>query len=507
MSHNAIVRQEAGCDGCGVCVAACPQLVYAPASRGEPPRLAHPERCFGCLACEEECPRRVLRVHRLPAGMSLAELPPPGLGLDRERPYDLVVVGAGPAGLGAALRGRALGLTVAVLDRLPSPRRAHHPDGGLLISAPDLYRLTDTGHGLRLAELDLQLPADLVVEELTDFWFAGPSGQRTARHGRTDVRFPVIDKDRFVEALAAAAVDRGATLAWNTRACEIGPPDPDGLRRVALADGGEVVARVVVAAEGIGGWLAEAAGLPVNARTQAWSVAPYVSLPPLARPTGEAGFAVGEGPGRAPGELLPYLAYLSTGPHATHVSAGPLITERFPRATRPSTTVLADFAAQDPLLCGLLGERPDLAAGHVDGCRVRLREVPGTFVGPSLIAVGDTITTCGMITNVLALKTGDLAAQVAAAALREGGATAARLAGYGRQVRKLSIFRGLPWMSSLLCAGLELPRPRLDRLFDLLRPLPLGLVQAGRVAPLVRFYLRILPTLLRDRELRRFLIP
>ena len=53
MSHNAIVRQEAGCDGCGVCVAACPQLVYAPASRGEPPRLAHPERCFGCLACEE----------------------------------------------------------------------------------------------------------------------------------------------------------------------------------------------------------------------------------------------------------------------------------------------------------------------------------------------------------------------------------------------------------------------------------------------------------------------
>src|SRR5512145_2838366 len=98
--NNVIIRNEAQCDGCGVCSASCPQMVYASPIKKIAPAIEHPDRCFGCMACEEDCPKHAMHVYRLPAEMEIEQLTEPGRGLEDGTVYDLVIIGAGPAGLG-----------------------------------------------------------------------------------------------------------------------------------------------------------------------------------------------------------------------------------------------------------------------------------------------------------------------------------------------------------------------------------------------------------------------
>ena len=137
-----------------------------------------------------------------------------------------------------------------------------------------------------------------------------------------------------------------------------------------------------------------------------------------------------------------------------------------------------------------------------------LRRIPHTFVSAGLIAVGDTITTCGMMTNRLAMKTGDLAARAAHEALEKNDASVETLRLYDRKVLKIKMFQGLAWMNNILIqAPMELEPERDDMLCDKLKPLQLGRVQAGETLPLLAFYLRALPTILFDGPTRRYLLP
>ncbi|MBI5500272.1 MAG: 4Fe-4S binding protein [Deltaproteobacteria bacterium] len=504
--NNVIVRDDARCDGCGACVRNCPQLVYEQAKPKTTPAIATPERCFGCLACEEDCPHGALRVHRLPRDMTRDTVPAPGTGLDGERTYDLVVVGAGPAGLGAAIRARMLGLSVAVIERLPSPARSHHPDGGLLFIPPDAYRSTDGPDGLHLDDIDLAFPKELVRERLHDFMFMGPRGQSTRARDRDWKGFPLVSKDAFVECLAHRALERGAVIAYNTRATGLERKDGGPVTGIETDAGLTLRGRVTISAEGVTGRLAAKAGVPLNERPVCWAFAAEADLPPLAKPTDEAGFFVDAAD---PDKRLPAgVGYWSSGPTVTHVAWGPMQKGKARVLARPVSELLVELAAKDPRVHARLGEPLTVDPDSIDGCRVFGRRMPGTSVGDGLIAAGDAFTTCGMMTNVVALRSGDLAAQVAAEALQRNDVSTASLRAYDARVRKIQMIKGMGWMHNLLLqAPFELRADKLNQLYDKLGTLRLGKMMGGGVAEVILFYLRNTFFLMRRKDLRPYLVP
>lgn len=98
--------------------------------------------------------------------------------------YDLVIVGAGPAGMGAAAEARASGLSVLVLDEQARPggqiyrsiesRRSHYVRLGI-----------DPAKGLDLADRLRQCGADYRAE--ASVWFVAPTGEVAfSVHGRAE---------------------------------------------------------------------------------------------------------------------------------------------------------------------------------------------------------------------------------------------------------------------------------------------------------------------------------
>ena len=504
---NTIQLNPSLCDGCGICQATCPQLVFSQPERKAVAVIEHPENCYGCMACEEDCPQHAIQVFRLPEGMTADEVPAPGQKLDSNHVYDLVIIGAGPAGLGAALRARILGMDVAVIERLPSHKRVHHPDGGLLF-AKGIYTTEHKDKGLWIKELDLHITADMIQEWLQDFLFIGPSGQSTTKRTKPWEGFPVVDKHAMLASFAQKAMNRGAIFAYNTRAYKISAPDSAGIRKVEIDSGRMISGKVIICAEGITGNLLEDAGMNVNQHKIAWSIAPYADLPPLPNPRMDVAFYCASGPGRTTEDRLPYLAYMSSGPHATHIAYGP-IQKQYTRIPNVSATdILMDFIRNDSYLQQHLNGNISVDDISWDGCRVYVRKIPDSFSAQSLLAVGDTITTCGMLTNMLSMKTGDLAAQTAFEALRKNDTSAQTMCTYDNRVRSIQMFSGMTWMNNLLIkAPLELDRNQLDQLFDTLAKLPLSRLQSGEIMPLILFYLSIMPKLFTNPVMRSYLVP
>lgn len=116
-----------------------------------------------------------------------------------KREFDVVVIGAGPAGMSAALGLRAQNLRVLVVDEQPAP-------GGQIWRAVETMAATDTGRllgeeyraGAALAERFRQCGA--VYEPQTQVWQI-ESGWHVymTRNGRAEV----VRADRIVLAIGA----------------------------------------------------------------------------------------------------------------------------------------------------------------------------------------------------------------------------------------------------------------------------------------------------------------
>ncbi|MFQ5691378.1 MAG: NAD(P)/FAD-dependent oxidoreductase [Gemmatimonadota bacterium] len=109
--------------------------------------------------------------------------------------FDVVVVGAGPAGSLAALRLARAGHNVALLDRASEPRT----------------RIVCSGIVGREAFQRLDLPREAVRDTLRRARFFGPSGARVDFEPRDPMAY-VVDRTRFDAALAERAVAMGARL-------------------------------------------------------------------------------------------------------------------------------------------------------------------------------------------------------------------------------------------------------------------------------------------------------
>jgi thioredoxin reductase/NAD-dependent dihydropyrimidine dehydrogenase PreA subunit len=169
------VIDPARCLGCATCVSACPEEDVLGLVRGKAV-LVQPASCIGHGACKDACPQDAIRLVlgterrgvEVPITSAEFETTVPGLyvagelggmglirnaisqgtqavdAIARNTPrgdgagtLDLIVVGAGPAGIAASLRAKELGLRVATLEQdTLGGTVAHYPRGKLVMTAP-----------------------------------------------------------------------------------------------------------------------------------------------------------------------------------------------------------------------------------------------------------------------------------------------------------------------------------------------------------------------------------
>lgn len=169
------VIDAALCLGCATCVSACPEHDVLGLVRGKAV-LVQPTNCIGHGACKDACPQDAIRLVlgterngvEVPITDASFQTTVPGLfvagelggmGLIRnaitqgtqavdaiakrsvraldERAYDLVIVGAGPAGIAASLRAKEIGLRSITIDQdTLGGTVAHYPRRKLVMTAP-----------------------------------------------------------------------------------------------------------------------------------------------------------------------------------------------------------------------------------------------------------------------------------------------------------------------------------------------------------------------------------
>jgi len=156
--------------------------------------------------------------------------------------WDVAVVGAGPAGLTAALAAAAAGARVVVIERAEHPR--YKTCGGGLI-----------GISLQAAGQHIQVPARDRIHAIT----ATLNGRREFTRRADAPLLAMVSREDFDDALRKAAADAGVTM--RQRATVRGISEDGGLARARLAGGTSVGARVLVGADGSSGVSSRYAGV------------------------------------------------------------------------------------------------------------------------------------------------------------------------------------------------------------------------------------------------------
>jgi geranylgeranyl reductase family protein len=152
-----------------------------------------------------------------------------------EQPWDVAVVGAGPAGLAAAHAAASAGARTIVLERAEHPR--YKTCGGGLI-----------GTSLGIAVARIEVPARDRINAIT---FTRNGRFTLTRHGGARPILTMVRRDDFDHAWCQAAVTQGATVRQNAQVRTI--TQDDDTATITLSDGTAVTARVVIGADGSAG--------------------------------------------------------------------------------------------------------------------------------------------------------------------------------------------------------------------------------------------------------------
>lgn len=156
--------------------------------------------------------------------------------------FDVVVVGAGPAGLSAAHAAAQAGARTLVLEKLEHPR--YKTCGGGLI-----------GTSLAAVADRIEVPAADRIDQVT---FTRDGRRRFNRRHRDPV-LTMVRREAFDDRLRDAAAGAGAEIRQRSAVRAL-DQDPDGVR-IRLADGTEVTARVAIGADGSSGVTARHVGV------------------------------------------------------------------------------------------------------------------------------------------------------------------------------------------------------------------------------------------------------
>lgn len=389
------------CTGCGVCARVCPQRILYVADKKL--RVTDEGRCMGCFGCEDECPAGAVRVLRCRGtGTDIPSKNQPSIPVC----CDVAVVGAGPAGLGAAITCAKAGLEVVVCERLPNRRFSHHPDGGLIFAFPGMTSLEVNETGLSFPELALNLPVQPVA--CRDLTLVGPDGLATGSRFPAGLTGWALSKDAFVQALADRAEQAGARLLYATRVTDV-LRQGERVHGIRLDTGETIHAKVVVAADGVMAKFSAKAGMPIS-RNDPW----YASVLALE-------FDL-------PADLPAGLHYLNGGfdfvpgnpafgavsiTRSLDIVVAVLSRDKFYPANQPLEHYAQGLLTGDPRVKHILDGRAPLGEPKLNGCRSVFRARSNTHtVGHGVVSVGDAWVDSGELGNIPALANGVHAGRV-----------------------------------------------------------------------------------------------
>jgi digeranylgeranylglycerophospholipid reductase len=386
-----VVVDSQRCGYCGGCVSLCPVGAIELAET----RLVIDQTCIDCGLCLDACPVGALSLEG-------QEVKRDRQGLALQQRYDVVVVGAGPAGSTAARRAAELGLSVFLLEKrqeIGSPVRCAEGVGHKLLMSfiePDEHWISAT---------------------IDKAQFTTMVGDTTETRRAEGGKGYVLERRVFDRVLAEKAVEAGAQLAVKTAAR--GLLIEDGVVRgvVIGQDNVEIEAAVVIGADGVESRVGPWAGLDTTLLQKDAMVCAQFLLSGIDMDPTCCAYYISQ-------ELAPggYAWVFPKGEGKANVGLG----IQADMADRPALDCLVRFIEGQPHLAQ--GSPVTLVVG---GVPVALP--PERLVTDGCLLVGDAARqvdplTGGGITN--AMTAAQYAAEVAAQAIEAGDISAIKLAEY-----------------------------------------------------------------------------
>lgn len=252
-----IIVDEEKCTGCKICVNVCPQMILEVVDKKM--QVKDENRCMGCFGCEDECPVGAVRMLRAPQSVLKIDIETAPANVTK---CDVAVVGAGPAGLGAAITCAKAGLDVVVFERLPNRKLSHHTDGGVFFTFSGLTSVKVDRDTVAFPEIDIAINASF-ARKCEYLGLLGPGGLSTKNDFPKGLEGWAGNKDGFVEALINEAEKQGTKIWFNAKVSDVLKKDGK-IAGVKLDTGEKIQSKVVVTADGVFAKISEKAGMQIS---------------------------------------------------------------------------------------------------------------------------------------------------------------------------------------------------------------------------------------------------
>lgn len=334
-------------------------------------------------------------------------------------PYDILIIGAGPAGLGAARVAASNGLRTAVIERANSAGILDHPCSAVIAPLPGFVSGHASEVGITFPEVHLDIPAEMITGRPANQRYISPSGyeMRADFENRSDFPIASVDKSRLLQNMAEEARQAGTEFLFGEKAVDLILEE----RRVigVKTMSSRYLARFVIGAEGISRHISHKASIFASNPSALHLQYAFVVAQELFAPSaGEKNIGqitiLGN---HISGLSRSFCTLVVPRPESASIYFSVFSGNAVLNAPLPLWEYIGLLKNQDPHLVPIVADSQVISRSS---CRMTLAPTPQRVSSEGFIAAGDTVSPGGHTGIIAAIYIGQRAAQVAARCIQEG---------------------------------------------------------------------------------------